>query len=61
MERVHPAFPQPDSNRVGAGERPEHVYAVRFAARELWPDADVGASIVVDLWESYLVPAEEEQ
>jgi nitrile hydratase beta subunit len=59
VERVHPAFPQPDANRVGAGERPEHVYAVRFAARELWPDADPGASIVVDLWESYLDPESE--
>ena len=56
VERVQPAFPQPDSNRVGAGESPEYVYAVRFAARELWPDADADASVLADLWESYLEP-----
>lgn len=59
VERVHPAFPQPDSNRIGVGERPEHVYGVRFAARALWPDADADASILVDLWESYLEPERE--
>jgi nitrile hydratase len=59
VERVHPAFPEPESSRIGAGERPEQVYGVRFAARDLWPDADHGTSIVVDLWESYLDPEPE--
>jgi hypothetical protein len=30
---------------------------VRFAGRELWPDADERSEIVLDLWESYLDPA----
>jgi nitrile hydratase len=55
--RVLPAFPDPDTNRRGEGERPEHVYSVEFAGRELWPDADERSTIVLDLWESYLEPA----
>jgi hypothetical protein len=30
---------------------------VRFAARDLWDDADPHAAIILDLWESYLEPA----
>ena len=51
---VHEAFVFPDTNLRGEGENPEHVYAVRFRSRDLWPDADEGASVLVDLWESYL-------
>ena len=57
VEVVHEAFVFPDTNLSHAGENPEHVYAVRFRARELWPDADEQASVLVDLWESYLQPA----
>jgi nitrile hydratase subunit beta len=51
---VHEAFVFPDTNLRREGENPEHVYAVRFRARDLWPDADGGATVLVDLWESYL-------
>src|SRR5262249_33985786 len=54
---VHEAFVFPDTNLRDEGENPEHVYAVRFRARDLWPDADERASVLVDLWESYLEPA----
>ena len=57
VEVVHEAFVFPDTNLSHAGENPEHVYAVRFRARDLWPDADEQASVLVDLWESYLEPA----
>jgi nitrile hydratase beta subunit len=57
VEHVAPAFPEPDANRLGLGERREHVYSVRFAARDLWDDADPHAAIILDLWESYLEPA----
>jgi nitrile hydratase subunit beta len=57
VEHVAPAFPEPDANRLGLGERREHVYSVRFAARDLWDDADPRAAIILDLWESYLEPA----
>jgi nitrile hydratase len=56
---VGPAFPDPDTNRTGQGERPEYVYSVAFAGRELWPDGDESSEIVVDLWESYLEPVPE--
>jgi len=48
----------PDSNALGLGENPCHLYAVRFAARELWGDtANPHDSVTLDLWEPYLEPA----
>jgi nitrile hydratase len=45
----------PDSNAHGQGEAPQWLYTVAFAARELWgEDADLGGSVSVDAWESYL-------
>jgi nitrile hydratase len=48
----------PDANAHGGGERPCHLYAVRFAARDLWGEA-AGAkdAVFVDLWEPYLEAA----
>ena len=58
IRRVHGAFVLPDTNAHRLGECPEHVYSVRFAAEELWGDsAEVGATVYLDLWESYLEPA----
>ena len=56
--RCIPRLPEPDTSRRGEGEHPEHVYSVRFAGRELWPDGDERSAVVVDLWESYLEPAD---
>ncbi len=53
---VHQAFVFPDTNLRDEGENPEHVYAVAFTARDLWPDADEHTTVLVDLWESYLEP-----
>ena len=45
----------PDSNAHGRGEAPEHLYAVRFSAADLWGGgAEEGDAVVVDCWESYL-------
>jgi nitrile hydratase len=45
----------PDSNAHFLGEAPQHLYAVRFSARELWgPEAAARDSVTLDLWESYL-------
>jgi nitrile hydratase len=57
VQVVHPAFVFPDTNLRNEGENPEHVYAVGFRARDLWPDADEDATVLVDLWESYLEEA----
>jgi nitrile hydratase len=52
---VHGTYVLPDANHAGRGESPEQVYAVRFAATELWgAGAEPGTSVTVDLWESYL-------
>jgi nitrile hydratase len=51
----HGAHVLPDTNAHFQGEHPEHLYAVRFAARELWgPEAPASDSVTLDLWESYL-------
>jgi nitrile hydratase len=48
----------PDTHAAGAGENPQHVYCVRFEARELWgADAEPSSAVHVDLFESYLEPA----
>ena len=46
-----------DSDEVGRQpcDRPQHVYSVRFEARELWGDRAAARDAVhVDLWEEYL-------
>ena len=54
----HGSWVLPDTHAHGRGERPEHVYAVRFSGEELWSEAaEPGTSVCVDLWESYLEPA----
>jgi len=55
IDRDHGVFVFPDTNAEFAGEKPQHVYSVRFTARELW---GAGASardvIYIDLWDDYL-------
>jgi nitrile hydratase len=45
----------PDTSAHGLGEQPQHLYSVRFEARELWGEA-AGAreAVYLDLWEGYL-------
>lgn len=58
VTHVHGAHVLPDANAAGAGEKPQWLYTVRFAAQELWGEtADPEASVSVDAWESYLEPA----
>ncbi len=48
----------PDASAHGKGDAPQHLYTVRFAARELWgAAAHPRDSVHLDLWESYLEPA----
>jgi nitrile hydratase len=55
IERVHGAHVLPDTNAHGRGEHPHWLYAVRFAATELWGEgADPTLSVSIDAWESYL-------
>ncbi|MEW2917228.1 nitrile hydratase subunit beta [Ruegeria sp. ANG10] len=56
--RLHGTHVLPDSNAHGLGEAPEPLYAVAFAASELWADPEHPKDVVVlDLWQSYLEPA----
>jgi nitrile hydratase beta subunit len=58
IDRDHGVFVFPDSNAELAGEKPQHVYSVRFNAREIWGvDAPERDLIYVDLWDDYLDPA----
>lgn len=51
----HGAHVLPDAAATMTGEAPEHLYAVRFRATDLWGDqADPGHTVTADLWESYL-------
>jgi len=47
----------PDTNAHGLGKKPQHVYSVRFAARELWGEqASRRDSVYIDMWDDYLEP-----
>ncbi len=52
------ALQDTDDNGQRLGDRPQHVYTVLFAARELWGDrAAARDTVYVDMWEDYLEPA----
>ncbi len=47
-----------DTNAHFLGEKPQHLYSVRFAARELWGEqASPRDSVYIDLWDDHLEPA----
>ena len=53
----HGAHVFPDTHAKLGREDPQHLYAVRFLARQLWGDeGNVQDTVTADLWESYLVP-----
>jgi nitrile hydratase len=55
VARHHGIFVFPDTNAHFLGEQPQHLYSVRFAARELWgEDASPRDSVYLDMWDSYL-------
>src|SRR5207249_2987770 len=58
-ERIPPArYLASSYHAMGLGKKPQHLYSVRFAARELWgPDASPGDAVYVDLWDDHLDPA----
>ena len=57
VERDYGIFTFPDSHAQNAGDPPQHVYSVRFAAREVWgPEAPANDSLYIDMWDDYLEP-----
>jgi nitrile hydratase beta subunit len=58
IDRDHGVHVFPDSNAHFLGENPQHVYSVRFAARELWGEqAAPRYAVYIDLWDDHLDPA----
>jgi nitrile hydratase len=58
VDRDHGVFVFPDTNALFQGEKPQHVYSVRFDARELWGEqASRRDTVYIDLWDDYLAPA----
>ena len=53
----HGIFQFADSLAHGGGKQPQHLYAVKFTAQELWGKiAKQQDSLYIDLWEDYLEP-----
>ena len=58
IDRDHGVFIFPDTSAMSGDKKPQHLYSVRFAARELWgPDASARDSVTVALWDDHLDPA----
>jgi nitrile hydratase len=58
IERTRCVQAFPDSAALSLGNKPQYVYLVRFAARELWGEqASPRDSVYIDLWDDYLEPA----
>jgi nitrile hydratase beta subunit len=53
--RDHGVFVFPDTNAAFEGEKPQHVYSVRFTAGELWGEqASPRDTVYLDMWDDYL-------
>jgi len=55
--RVDGIHSMPDVEAHGTGRRREPTYSVQFDAADLWRDGQLGVSVHVDLWDSYLEPS----
>jgi nitrile hydratase len=57
VERDYGVFAFPDTSVYFIDDKPQHLYAVRFAARELWGDGAHAHDVVyVDVFDGYLEP-----
>ncbi len=58
VERDRGVFTLPDNEVYDLDPKPQHVYMIRFTARELWGDAaPEHDKLYIDMWEDYLEPA----
>ncbi len=58
IDRDHGVFIFPDTNAMGQGPKPQHLYSVRFSGRELWgAQGSERDAVYVDLWDDHLDPA----
>ncbi len=57
IDRDHGVFIFPDTNAMGQGPKPQHLYSVRFSGRELWgAQGSERDAVYVDLWDDHLDP-----
>ena len=57
IDRDHGVHIFADVHAMGLGKDPQHLYAVRFEASELWGEgANVNNAIYIDLWDAHLEP-----
>jgi ribosomal protein L21E len=55
---AHGVFSFNDTSAHGLGHKPQHVYTISFAARELWgPQASANDTLRIDMFDDYLEPA----
>ena len=55
IHRDHGVHVFPDTNAHSLGEKPQHLYSVRFGARELWGEqASERDAVYIDMWDDYL-------
>jgi nitrile hydratase beta subunit len=55
IARDRGVFVFPDTNAHLLGEKPQHLYSVRFAARELWGEGASPRDVIhLDMWDDYL-------
>ena len=55
IDRDYGVFIFPDTHAVYAGNKPQHLYSVRFTARELWgEEASARDKVYLDMWDDYL-------
>ncbi len=58
IARDYGVFIFPDSNAMGQGKAPQHLYSVRFEGIEVWGlESPAREALYLDLWDSYLEPA----
>jgi hypothetical protein len=51
----HGVYVFPDTNADSLGEKPQHLYSVRFATRELWGEqVSSRDTVYLDMWDDYL-------
>ena len=57
IDRDSGVFPFADTSAYNLGDKPQHLYSVRFLARELWGDqAAPHDAVYLDLYDDYLEP-----
>ena len=55
IEKDHGVFLLADTNAYGGPDKPQHVYTVKFTARELWGDeAPAKDTVCIDLHDDYM-------